>query len=254
MEIKDQVAVITGGGSGMGAETARFLRHRGAKVVLLDKEIDKARDIAKELDGLAVECDVSDAKSSEAAVKTVVKKFQFITININCAGIAPASRIVKRDGAMPLADFQKVIDVNLIGTFNLLRLCAEQMVKQGSINDDGERGVIINTASIAAYEGQIGQAAYSASKGGIAALTLPAARELSKFGIRVMTIAPGVIATPMMANMPDEVKQSLAGAVPFPSRLGQPREYARLVGEIIENPYLNGSVIRLDGALRMAGR
>lgn len=251
MEIKNQVAVITGGGSGMGAETARHLAERGARVVLLDTRLDSAQTVAKEIGGLAIACDVSDADSAKNAITQAINTYQSIAFCINCAGIAPAARIVGREGAMPLNEFRRVIDINLIGTFNVMRLCAEQMLKQQPINQDGERGVIINTASIAAYEGQIGQAAYSASKGGVVSLTLTAAREFAKWGIRVMTIAPGIIATPMMANMPDDVQSSLAAAVPFPHRLGKPQEYAQLVETIIKNSYLNGSVIRLDGALHM---
>jgi NAD(P)-dependent dehydrogenase (short-subunit alcohol dehydrogenase family) len=251
MEIKGQVAVITGGGSGLGAATARHLVKRGARVALLDARLDAAEKIAKEIDGLAIAGDVSDPSSCEKAIKKIIASFQIITICVNCAGIAPAQRIVGREGVMPLDAFAQVINVNLIGTFNVMRLCAMQMMQQSARNEDGERGVIINTASVAAYEGQIGQAAYSASKGGVVSLTLPAAREFARSGIRVMTIAPGIIATPMMTAMPEDVQASLAAAVPFPSRLGQPQEYAELVESIIKNPYLNGSVIRLDGALRM---
>lgn len=254
MEIKNQVAVITGGGSGMGAETARFLKKNGANVALLDFDKQKADAVANEINGFSVACDVSQAESAEQAVKQVVEKFGAITICVNCAGIAPAARIVGRQGAMPLQDFDRVIQVNLIGTFNVMRLCAQQMMCQEPLNHDNERGVIINTASVAAFEGQIGQAAYSASKGGVVALTLPAAREFAKFGIRVMAIAPGIVATPMMKSMPDEVQAGLAATVPFPQRLGHADEYARLVKDIIENPYLNGSVIRFDGALRMAAK
>ena len=254
MEIAGCVAIITGAGSGMGAATARYLHERGAKVALLDEQITRIEAEADALKGLAVLCDVSDARSAELAVKRVVDTWGSVAICLNCAGIGPAARIVRRTGAMPLSDFERVIRVNLIGTFNLLRLCAAQMVQQEPMNEEGERGVIINTASIAAFEGQIGQAAYSASKGGIVSLTLPAARELAQFGIRVVTVAPGVVATPMMAALPKEVQTSLASAVPFPKRLGQPSEYARLVKEIIENRYLNGTVIRLDGALRMSAK
>lgn len=254
MEIKNQVAVITGGGSGMGAETARHLAQLGAKIVLLDTRLDQALMIAKEIDGLAIASDVSDANSVKQAIQQAVDQFDAITICVNCAGIAPAQRIVGREGAMPLDEFRRVIEINLIGTFNVMRLCAEQMIRQKPLNNDGERGVIINTASVAACEGQVGQAAYSASKGGVVALTLPAARELAKWGIRVMTIAPGIIATPMMANMPREVQTSLVAAIPFPQRLGKPQEYARLVEEIIRNAYLNGSMIRLDGAIRMSAK
>lgn len=251
MDIKNQVAVISGGGSGMGAEVARHLAKQQAIIVLLDQRIDHAQKIAEEVGGIALVCDVSDENSTRVAIQQVVERFHSISINVNCAGIADAARIVGRSGPMPLADFKKVIDINLIGTFNVMRLCAEQMIKQDPLNKDGERGVVINTASIAAFEGQIGQAAYSASKGGVVSLTLPAARELSRWGIRVMCIAPGVIATPMMNHLPEAVQKSLAENVPFPQRLGQPCEYAQLVTHLINNTYLNGSVIRLDGALRM---
>jgi len=254
MKIKNQVALITGAGSGMGAETASYLKKLGANVALLDYDKKKAEHVAQEIDGFAVECDVSEAASAEKAMSQVVDKFGKITICVNCAGIAPAARIVGRNGAMPLEDFDRVIQVNLIGTFNIMRLCAEQMMQQEPLNSDGERGVVINTASVAAFEGQIGQAAYSASKGGVVALTLPAAREFSKFGIRVMAIAPGIVATPMMTAMPDDIQDSLAASVPFPKRLAHVGEYARLVQNIIENTYLNGSVIRFDGALRMAAK
>ncbi len=254
MEIKDQVVVISGGGSGLGAETARHLNRLGAKIALLDQHLGQAEMVAKEVGGMAVACDVRDANSVEAAISQVIKQYKKITINVNCAGIAPAARIVGHDGAMPLDQFRQVVEVNLIGTFNTLRLCAEQMSKQSAINDDGERGVIINTASVAAYEGQIGQAAYGASKGGVLSLTLPAAREFAKLGIRVMTIAPGIMNTPMMSGLPQEVQDSLSASVPFPRRLGQSKEYAQIVEQIVRNIYLNGSVIRLDGALRMAAK
>lgn len=254
MEIKNQVAVITGGGSGMGAASARHLAQQGARVVLLDTRLDHAQTVAKEIGGLAIACDVSDADSVKNAIAQAIQTYHSISICINCAGIAPAARIVGREGAMPLDEFRRVIEINLIGTFNMMRLCAEQMMRQQPLNNDGERGVIINTASVAAFEGQIGQAAYSASKGGVVSLALPAAREFAKWGIRVMTIAPGIIATPMMANMSDEVQESLAATVPFPQRLGQPQEYAQLVETIVKNAYLNGSVIRLDGALRMKAK
>ena len=251
MNIKQQVAVITGGGSGLGAETARTLSAAGAKVALLDYHVAAAETVAKEIEGLAIPCDVSRAEDAEAAIAQVVDKFNRITLCVNCAGIAPAARVVGRAGAMPLQDFNQVIQINLVGTFNIMRLCAEQMMKQETVNDDGERGVIINTASIAAYEGQIGQVAYSASKGGILAMMLPAAREFAKFGIRVLTIAPGIMATPMMAAMPEDVQNSLGQSVPFPKRLGQAKAYANFVKTIIHNTYLNACLIRLDGGMRM---
>ena len=254
MNIANKVAIITGGASGMGAETARHLATLKTKIAILDNNIEAAKQVAEELGGLAVECDISDSVAVEKAINSVIKAFSCIHIAVNCAGIAPAARIVGREGPMPLDDFNRAIQINLVGTFNVMRLVAAQMIAQEAMGDDGERGVIINTASVAAFEGQIGQAAYSASKGGIVALTLPAAREFAKFGIRVMAIAPGVIATPMMATMTDEVAKSLSDSVPFPKRLGKPSEYAHLVQHIIENAYLNGEVIRLDGGLRMSGR
>jgi len=250
MQIQNLAAIVTGGGSGMGAETARQLAKAGAKVALLDINLEHAEKVAKEIGGIAIECNVSDATSAEAAIKKAKVAHGAARICINCAGIAPAKRIVGRDGAMPLEDFNKVINVNLIGTFNILRLAATDMSQLEPLNDN-ERGVIINTASVAAYEGQIGQAAYSASKGGVVSMTLPAARELSQFGIRVVTIAPGIMETPMMSAMPQNVQESLAQNIPFPKRLGQASEYSRLALHIIENTYLNGCVIRLDGAIRM---
>jgi NAD(P)-dependent dehydrogenase (short-subunit alcohol dehydrogenase family) len=252
MKIKNTIAIVTGGGSGMGAETARQLAAAGARVAVFDINLQNAKNIAEEIKGLAIECDVSSEKSAELAVNQVVETLGIPGICVNCAGIAPAKRIVGREGAMPLEDFRKVIDVNLIGTFNILRLVATQMSKAELL--DEERGVIINTASVAAFEGQIGQAAYSASKGGVVSLTLPAAREFSSFGIRVNTIAPGIMETPMMAAMPQEVQQNLAAMIPFPKRLGKAAEYAKLVLHIIDNAYLNGEVIRLDGGIRMQSK
>ncbi len=254
MEIQNQAAIVTGGGSGMGAETARWLAKAGAKVTLLDVNIDAARHVAEEINGYAVACDVSSASAVEEAVAEARQIHGSARICVNCAGIAPAKRVVGRQGAMPLEDFQKVISINLIGTFNVLRIAATDMCDMEPTNEDGERGVIINTASIAAYEGQIGQAAYSASKGGVVGMTLPIARELARSGIRVMTIAPGIMHTPMIAAMPEDVQASLAAQVPFPKRLGSTSEYARMALHIIENAMLNGSVIRLDGAIRMAGK
>lgn len=254
MDLQNQVIFITGAGSGMGAITAEVLAQAGALIAVVDIDHRKAQDTAKKIQGLALTCDVSDAKSTEIAVKNTVEHFGRLTGCVSCAGIAPAERIVGRTGPHELAAFSKVIQVNLIGTFNVMRLCAAEMLKQEPVNADGERGVIVNTASVAAYEGQIGQAAYSASKGGVVSLTLPAAREFGKFGVRVMTIAPGIMDTPMMSAMPDEVRQSLGETVTFPKRLGHAQEFARLVREIFENTYLNGSIIRLDGAIRMASK
>ncbi|TWA72548.1 NAD(P)-dependent dehydrogenase (short-subunit alcohol dehydrogenase family) [Azospirillum brasilense] len=251
MQINGQAAIVTGGASGMGAETARHLAKLGAKVAVLDMNEAAVKQVAEEIGGLGLLCDVSSAESAEKAVAAARAAHGPARIAVNCAGVAPAKRIVGRDGPMALDDFRKVIEVNLIGTFNMLRLAAADM---GTLDplDSGERGVIVNTASVAAYEGQIGQAAYASSKGGVVALTICAARDLARSGVRVMTIAPGLIGTPMLLNMPQEVQDSLAATVPFPKRFGQPSEYARLVQHILENEMLNGEVIRLDGAIRMA--
>lgn len=251
MKSKHQTALICGGASGMGAATALRLAKNGMKVAILDQQQAAADSLARQIDGIALMCDVSDGNSVAEAVESVVKKWGMIHVCVNCAGILLAARIVGKNGPMPLEDFEKVIQVNLIGTFNVMRCAAAHMIQQSPLNEDGERGVIINTASIAAYEGQVGQAAYSASKGGVVSMTLPAARELGQFGVRVMTIAPGIIATPMMDKMSEEVATGLAANVPFPKRLGSADEFAKLVQMIIENSYLNGSVIRLDAAMRM---
>ena len=251
MQIDGKAALVTGAGSGLGAATARMLAARGARVALLDMDIDAAKDQAKPIAGLALACDVTDAEQAQQAVAAARAEHGDAGILVNCAGIAPARRVLDRDGPMPLEDFDKVIQVNLVGTFNLLRLAAAGMAALEPQGDDGERGVIINTASVSAFEGQIGQAAYSASKAGVAGMTLPVARELARFGVRVMTIAPGLMSTPMLHGMPDEVQESLGAQVPFPARLGRPEEYAALVAHIVENPMLNGEVIRLDGAIRM---
>jgi len=250
MQVKGHAAIVTGGGSGLGAGTARALAAAGAKVAVLDVNMDGAEKVAKEIGGIAVRCDVSSAEDAEKAVATAREKNGVARILINCAGIAPAARIVGKDGPMALADFARVINVNLIGSFNMMRLAAADMGKLEPLAD-GERGVIVSTASVAAFEGQIGQAAYSASKGGVAALTLPAAREFARMGVRVMTIAPGIFGTPMLTGMPQAVQDSLAAQVPFPSKLGTPEEYAKLVMHIVDNVMLNGEVIRLDGAIRM---
>ena len=253
MDCKGHAAIVTGGGSGLGAATGAALAAAGAKVALLDVNLDGAKSVAAKIGGLAVRCDVTDSDGAAAAVKEARDKHGVARILINCAGIGTPRRIVGRDGPMPLAEFEKVIKVNLIGTFNLMRLFAADLQGQPAL-DDGERGVIISTASVAAYEGQIGQAAYSASKGGVVALTMPAAREFSQFGIRVNAIAPGIFATPMLASLPDEAQQSLAAQVPFPKLLGKPEQYAELAMHIISNRYLNGEVIRIDGAMRMGPR
>jgi NAD(P)-dependent dehydrogenase (short-subunit alcohol dehydrogenase family) len=251
MDIKGHAAIVTGGGSGLGAATATELAKAGAKVALLDVNMDAANAHAETIGGIAVKCDVSDAASAEAAVKEANSKNGIARILINCAGVGTPKRIVGRDGPMPLGDYEKVIRINLIGTFNVLRLFATDCSKTEPM-DAGERGVCINTASVAAYDGQIGQAAYSSSKGGVVALTLPAARELAQFGIRVCTIAPGIFMTPMLMGLNEDVQKSLAASVPFPQLLGKPEEYASLARHIIENRYLNGEVIRIDGSLRMA--
>jgi NAD(P)-dependent dehydrogenase (short-subunit alcohol dehydrogenase family) len=253
MEISGAAAIVSGGGSGLGAEAARMLARTGAKVAVLDLDSARARLVAEEIGGVGFACDVASAEEAERAVAAAREAHGPARILVNCAGIAPAKRIVGRDGPMPLADFEAVIRVNLIGTFNLMRLAAAEMASLAPLADN-ERGVIISTASIAAFEGQIGQTAYAASKAGIVGLTLPAARELARFGIRVLAIAPGLVATPLLLNMPEEVQQSLAGTVPFPNRFGRPEEFASLVLHMIENRLLNGTVIRLDGALRMAAK
>lgn len=254
MDIAGHSAIVTGAASGMGAATARFLAARGAKVACLDMNLDGAEAVAKAVGGVAIACDVADAASAEAAVARARDAHGPARLCVSCAGIAPAARMVGREGPMPLADFTRVIGVNLVGTFNLMRLAAADMTALEPVNDTGERGVVVNTASVAAFEGQVGQCAYSASKGGVVALTLPAARELARFGVRVVTIAPGLMETPMLLGFTQEVQDSLAAQVPFPSRLGKPEEYAELVGHIIANAMINGETIRLDGALRLQPR
>ena len=253
MDCKGHAAIVTGGGSGLGAATATALAATGAKVALLDVNLDGAKSVAAKIGGIAIRCDVTDSDGAAAAVKEAREKNGAARILINCAGIGTPRRIVGRDGPMPLAEFEKVIKVNLIGTFNLMRLFAADLQGLPPLQD-GERGVIISTASVAAYEGQIGQAAYSASKGGVVALTMPAAREFAQFGIRVNAIAPGIFATPMLAGLPEEAQQSLAAQVPFPKLLGTPEQYAELAMHIIANRYLNGETIRIDGAMRMGPR
>jgi len=250
MEIRDQACVITGGASGMGAATAEHLAKLGAKVCILDRDEEGVKRVAEKIHGIGMTCDVTDADAVADAFNKSAEQHGPVRICVNCAGIAPASRIVGREGPMALEAFNQVIQVNLIGTFNVLRLAAAQMMASELVNDE-ERGVIVNTASVAAYEGQIGQAAYSASKGGVVALTLPAAREFGKFGIRVNTIAPGIMATPMMQAMPEAVQESLSEQIPFPKRLGLAIEYAKCVAHLVDNNYINGTVIRLDGAIRM---
>ena len=284
MDPKGHAAIVTGAASGLGAETAVQLAKAGAKVACLDINMDGANDTAGKIGGFAVRCDVTSSDDAVTALKAARDKHGPARILVNCAGIGPAKRIVGREGPMPLADYERVIAINLVGTFNMMRLVAadaqnleplaefERVIAINLIGTfnmmrlaaaamqkleplaDGERGVIVSTASVAAYEGQIGQAAYSSSKGGVAALTIPAARELSQFGIRVMAIAPGIFGTPMLRALPQAAQDSLGASVPFPKRLGEPREYAELVLFIVRSSYLNGEVIRLDGALRMAPR
>jgi len=250
MEIKGEAAIVTGGGSGIGADVARHLAKAGAKVAVLDVNREGAEAVAKEIGGLGLECDIASAASGEAAVAAATKAHGAARILVNVAGILIPGRILGKDGPLPLEKFARVIEVNLIGTFNMMRLAAAEMAKLPALTD-GERGVIISTSSVAAYEGQIGQAAYAASKAGIVGLTLPAARDLARSGIRVNAIAPGLIATPMMLNLPPDVQKALGESVPFPARLGHAHEVSRLVLHIIENGLINGEVIRLDGALRM---
>jgi NAD(P)-dependent dehydrogenase (short-subunit alcohol dehydrogenase family) len=253
MDIAGHAAIVTGGASGLGAAAARMLAEAGAKVALLDVNHKAAAEVAIDINGIAISCDVTDSASTETALAKAAADHGVARILVNCAGVGPAKRIVGRDGPMPLAEFERVIAINLIGTFNAMRLAAAAMQPLTTLQD-GERGVIVCTASVAAYDGQIGQAAYAASKGGVVALVLPAAREFAQFGIRVNAVAPGIFSTPMLHALPEAAQQSLAAAVPFPKLLGQPPQFAALVRHIIENRYLNGEVIRLDGALRMAPR
>jgi NAD(P)-dependent dehydrogenase (short-subunit alcohol dehydrogenase family) len=253
MEIAGQAALISGGGSGLGRATAQALAKAGARVAVLDINEAAAVAAAKEIGGFAAACDVTNAADTEAAVAAARERHGPARLVVACAGIGTAGRIVGRDGPLPLDAFRRTIEVNLIGSFNLLRLAAADMTGLDPLGD-GERGLIVLTASVAAFEGQIGQAAYSASKGGIVGLTLPAARELARYGVRVVAIAPGIFATPMLAGLPQNVQDSLAASIPFPPRLGRPEEYAQLVLDLCRNVLINGSVIRLDGALRMAPR
>ena len=252
MDIAGKVFIVTGAASGLGEGAARMLGREGAKVVIADLQAERGAAVAAELGGAYVKCDVSNEDDGRAVVAQAVSMGKLVGL-VSCAGIAPASRTVGRDGAHPLGLFSKVISVNLIGTFNMVRLAAEAMCKNAP-EPTGERGVLINTASVAAFDGQIGQAAYAASKGGVVGMTLPIARDLSKNGIRCMTIAPGIFGTPMLFGMPQEVQDALAAGVPFPSRLGTPADYAKLVHQIVTNEMLNGEVIRLDGAIRLAPR
>ncbi|WP_250534569.1 3-hydroxyacyl-CoA dehydrogenase [Caballeronia sp. AZ10_KS36] len=249
MEMKDNVVLITGGASGLGAATARVVAANGGKPVIADMNEAAGEALARELSGVFVKCDVSREDDGQRAVDAATKLGNLRGL-VNCAGIAPASKTVGRDGPHPLDLFSKVVAVNLIGTFNMIRLAANAM-SQNEPNSAGERGVIVNTASVAAFDGQIGQAAYAASKSGVVGMTLPIARDLARSGIRVMTIAPGIFETPMLLGMPPDVQTALGAMVPFPSRFGKPDEFAMLVKQIFDNPMLNGEVIRLDGAIRM---
>ena len=252
MDIQGKVFIVTGGASGLGEGTARMLAANGAKVVIADMQAEKGQAVAQEIGGAFVKCDVSNEDDGRAVVAQATSMGKLMGL-VNCAGIAPAVKTVGKDGAHPLNTYTKTIMVNLVGTFNMIRLAAEAMCKNEP-ETTGERGVMISTASVAAYDGQIGQAAYSASKGGVVGMTLPIARDLARDGIRNMTIAPGIFGTPMLFGMPQEVQDKLAAGVPFPSRLGTPQDYAKLVKHIIENDMLNGEVIRLDGAIRLAPR
>ena len=259
MKIAGHAALVTGGGSGLGAATAVALARCGAKVALLDINLEAASAVAKSItdaggDAIAFACDVASGDSVQSAVDAAQQVHGSARMLLNVAGIGSARRIVGRDGTpAPLADFERVVRVNLIGTYNVARIAAAAMLKLDPL-DDGERGVIVNTASVAAFDGQVGQEAYAASKGGVAAMTLPLARDLAQFGVRAVTIAPGLFHTPLMAELPQAVQDTLAASIPFPKRLGKPEEFAQLALAIIENSALNGEVIRLDGALRMAPR
>ena len=250
MDISGKVFIVTGGASGLGEGTARLLASKGGKIVIADMQAEKGEAVAREIGGAFVKCDVTSEADGQAVVAKAVSLGKLMGL-VNCAGIASAEKTVGKNGAHNFDAFKRTVTINLIGSFNMIRLAADAMCKNEA-EATGERGVMISTASVAAYDGQIGQAAYSASKGGVVGMTLPIARDLARTGIRNMTIAPGIFSTPMMASMPKEVQDSLAAAVPFPSRLGTPLDYAKLAVHIIENDMLNGEVIRLDGAIRLA--
>lgn len=250
MEIQGKVFIVTGGASGLGEGTARMLAAAGGKVVIADMQAEKGQAVAQAIGGVFVRCDVTSEADGQAVIVQATALGKLMGL-VNCAGVAPAEKIVGKNGAHSLANFSKTISINLIGSFNMMRLAAEAMGKNEP-ESTGERGVLISTASVAAYDGQIGQAAYAASKGGIVGMTLPIARDLARSGIRNMTIAPGIFGTPMLFGMPQEVQDALAAGVPFPSRLGKPEDFAKLVRHIFENDMLNGEVIRLDGAIRLA--
>jgi 3-hydroxyacyl-CoA dehydrogenase/3-hydroxy-2-methylbutyryl-CoA dehydrogenase len=255
MEIKGTVAVVTGGASGLGEACVRELAEHGAKVAILDVAQERGEEIANEM-GDAVRfyyTDITDEKRVQAAIDGTIDAFGYVHIAINCAGVGTPAKVLGKDGPMPMDQFNRTVQINLMGTMNVIRFSALSMVKNQG-NEDGEKGVIINTASVAAFEGQVGQAAYSASKAAVAGMTLPIAREFTEYGIRVVTIVPGLFDTPLLDGLPENVKESLGQMIPFPRRLGRPREYALLATQIIENPMLNGTTIRLDAALRMAAK
>ncbi|MEQ8445951.1 MAG: SDR family NAD(P)-dependent oxidoreductase [Pelagibacterium sp.] len=251
MDIAGKTAIVTGAASGLGAATAKTLAEAGARVAIFDREAEKGAIVATQIGGRFFPCDVADAASAEAAIADAMAALGTPSILVNCAGIGTAARIVGRDGPMPLDAFERVIRVNLVGSFNMMRLAADAM-QQNEPDANGQRGVVISTASVAAFEGQIGQAAYAASKGGIVSLTLPAAREFARFGVRVLAIAPGLFMTPLLEELPTEAIDALGQSIPNPARLGKPEEFANLVLAMVGNDYLNGEVVRLDGALRMA--
>jgi len=251
MDIAGIGAIVTGGASGLGAATAKALADAGARVALFDLNMELAEKTAAEIGATAIACDVTDPDGAAAAVERARAVNGPARVLVNCAGVGTAGKILDKEGPMALSAFSRTIEINLIGSFNLMRLAADDMRKAEPLNDDGERGLIVSTASVAAFEGQIGQAAYAASKGGIVGLTLPAARELARYGIRVLAIAPGIFMTPMLAGLPEKVRDALAADLPFPKRLGKPEEYAALVLHMARNPALNGEVVRLDSALRM---
>jgi len=253
MDIRGHAALVTGGGSGLGAATARMLAQAGAKVALLDVNDKAAAEVAIDINGIAIHCDVADSASTEAAIAKAAAGHGPARILVNCAGIGIAKRIVGKEGPQPLADYERVIRVNLTGTFNAMRLAAAAMAPLDPLTD-GERGVILCTASVAAFDGQIGQAAYASSKGGVVSLVLPAAREFAQYGIRVNAIAPGIFLTPMLLGLSQPAQDSLAASLPFPKKLGDPAQFAALARHLIENRYINGEVIRIDAALRMAPR
>jgi len=255
MEIKDSVAIVTGGASGLGEACVRALLGEGGKAAILDFAEERGQKVASELGDAALFCltDITKEEDVQAAIDKTVEAFGAIHIAVNCAGVGIPAKVLGKEGPMSMDHFSKVVQINLIGTMNVVRLAAEKMVKNQG-NDDGEKGVVINVASVAAFDGQIGQAAYSASKAGVAGMTLPIAREFAEYGIRIMTIAPGIFRTPMLEGLPENVQEALGKMVPFPNRLGEPSEFAALVQHIVENSMLNGEVIRLDGALRMAAK